>query len=242
MYNRLVNWLNMNKEQIFQSISKDYENAFCCGRDWYFDIKVYIANNENLKNLSTEDKIKWLNSKGYFVVDFCFSSELMITDTPIKNAAQFDYKQGEYGQLVADVRDAYGNLLGTIEQSLGREEYLYTPSNSSEATPIFDINNYINGLTLIEKDGKSIAAIKHDSGVIEEINDIKISSKTKKVLSNLLETKVLDLNTLETLKQFLEAIQELGYISSNINIDDNLSKFEKDNKGQCENTIKLSLI
>lgn len=71
----------MNKEQIFQSISKDYEKAFCCGRDRYFNIKAYIASNENLKNRSTEDKIKWLNSKGYFVVDSCFSSELMITQT-----------------------------------------------------------------------------------------------------------------------------------------------------------------
>lgn len=230
----------MNKEQIFQSISKDYENAFCCGRDWYFDIKVYIANNENLKNLSTEDKIKWLNSKGYFVVDSCFSSELMITDTPIKNAAQFDYKQGEYGQLVADVRDAYGNLLGTIEQSLGREEYLYTPSNSSEATPIFDINNYINGLTLIEKDGKPIAAIKHDNGIIEEINDIKINHRVKNIITKALNRETLDSDSMETLSTFLQKAQGKGYIASNIDVS--LSEFKEDNKDQCENIIKLILI
>lgn len=232
----------MDKEQIFQSISKDYEKAFCCGRDRYFNIKAYIASNENLKNRSTEDKIKWLNSKGYFVVDSCFSSELMITDTPIKNAVQFDYKQGEYGQLVADVRDASGNLLGTIEQSLGREEYLYTPLSSSEATPIFDINNYINGLTLIEKDGKSIAAIKHDNEVIEEINDIKITPVIKKVLNKAIIGETLDSGSIGKLSVFLHNAQEQGYIASNINIDDSLSKFKGDNKNPCENIIKLILI
>lgn len=192
----------MNKEQIFQSISKDYEKAFCCGRDRYFNIKAYIASNENLKNRSTEDKIKWLNSKGYFVVDSCFSSELMITDTPIKNAVQFDYKQGEYGQLVADVRDASGNLLGTIEQSLGREEYLYTPLNSSEATPVFDINNYINGLKLIEKDGKPIAAIEHKNGIVEEINGIKISTKVKNIITKAINREFIDSDSMRTLSIF----------------------------------------
>lgn len=229
----------MNKEQIFQSISKDYENAFCCGRDWYFDIKVYIANNENLKNLSTEDKIKWLNSKGYFVVDSCFSSELMITDTPIKNAAQFDYKQGEYGQLVADVRDAYGNLLGTIEQSLGREEYLYTPSNSSEATPIFDINNYINGLKLIEKDGKPIATIEHKDEIVE-INDIKINSRVKNIITKALNRETLDSDSMETLSTFLQNLQIRGFIKKDVDVS--LSEFKEDNKDQCENIIKLILI
>lgn len=230
----------MNKEQIFQSISKDYEKAFCCGRDRYFNIKAYIASNENLKNRSTEDKIKWLNSKGYFVVDSCFSSELMITDTPIKNAVQFDYKQGEYGQLVADVRDASGNLLGTIEQSLGREEYLYTPLNSSEATPVFDINNYINGLKLIEKDGKPIAAIEHKNGIVEEINGIKISTKVKNIITKAINREFIDSDSMRTLSIFLQKAQDKGYIASDIDVS--LSEFQEDNKNQCENIIKLILI
>lgn len=228
----------MNKEQIFQSISKDYEKAFCCGRDRYFNIKAYIASNENLKNRSTEDKIKWLNSKGYFVVDSCFSSELMITDAPIKNAAQFDYKQGEFDQLVVDVRDASGNLLGTIEQSLGREEYFYTPSNSSEATPVFDINNYIKNLDLIEEGGKTIAVVRHENGEIDRIN-IKLVGDLKDTLISVVKHKSFNTDMIETLEPILEEMQELGFISKDKDVS--LSEFETD-KRQCEDIIKLSLI
>lgn len=203
---------------------------------------------EELNKLTVLDKIDYLNKRGYFAIknpnfegpdESTAPISVLRSSIPIENAVRFEEDiNGNSRFTEFKVFDSSDKLIGIVRERNDYSGYNYFPESTSEPTPVFNIGDYVEGLELSEEEN-IVRAVNIKSKKKEVIN-INLSSRFKEVVSKVLNGKELDPDSMRTLSTFLRVIKKEGFIQEDV--DTSLSEFKEDNKEQCENIIKLSLI
>ena len=152
---------------------------------------------EELNKLTVLDKIDYLNKRGYFAIknpnfegpdESTAPISVLRSSIPIENAVRFEEDiNGNNRFTEFKVFDSSDKLIGIVRERNDYSGYNYFPESTSESAPVFDINNYIKNLDVIEEGGETIAVVRHENGNIEKINII-LRGKSKNTLISAVTT------------------------------------------------------
>lgn len=201
---------------------------------------------EELNKLTVLDKIDYLNKRGYFAIknpnfegpdESTAPISVLRSSIPIENAVRFEEDiNGNSRFTEFKVFDSSDKLIGIVRERNDYSGYNYFPESTSEPAPVFNIGDYVEGLKLI---GDMVKAVNIKSKK-EEVIKSNLSPRFREVISKVLNNEKLDPDSMRTLSTFLRKIQEKDFIPKDVDVS--LSEFKGDNKNQCENIVKLSLI